>query len=114
MLGRFKNADPEAVALMLEALEENCLALRRLDVFSMPQPDIARAFIERTHGRLHHLETRVVDIHGFSPAEYHCTGLQSLILEDLPRNLRGLLRVVGPTLESIHFDEITTREMGLI
>lgn len=98
-----KGADPEAVALMLDSLERNFLALRCLDISKVSKfrPDVAKAFLKKSRGRLHHLVTHCMDVTGASPVGIYCSGLQNLVLEDSPRNLRDIVRLVGPSLKSI-------------
>lgn len=50
---------------------------------------------------LHELPESASQNLGDSPVEHYCTGLRTLVLHGTPRNIQGLLRVVGPTLNSI-------------
>lgn len=43
-----------------------------------------------------------MDVNGISPTKLYGARWRSLLLLDLPNNFCALLRVVGPTLESIH------------
>lgn len=79
-----READPEDVDSMLEAIEAKCPYLWCLDVTDIDQADLARKFIERTRGRLTHLATNAVI---FSSVGLNCTGLKKLVLRNTPLDL---------------------------
>lgn len=54
--------------------------------------------------------THSLDVTGVSPVGIYCTGLQNLVLQDTPRNLRGILRHVGFNLKSIEIKGLLSTE----
>lgn len=61
--GRIQDRDRQAIASILAAVEENCKALRRLDIRSMSchQPLLAQAFKKNVGSKLHHLVSSPVN-----------------------------------------------------
>lgn len=87
----FENADTEAVEEMLEALEANCVSIRRLDIsgLSHDQLGLARGILKNVSGRLHRLVMRDP---GISSAALHCTGLRDLVVFETKKFRRCIAR----------------------
>lgn len=84
---------------MIEALDKECTALRRLK----SRTDFYQYipfFLWATRGRVQELNLSCFeDLPAF---EIHCAGVRKLDLHSAPPSIPDLLRVVGPTLESFH------------
>lgn len=83
---------------MLRALEEDCPVLRRLDIRNIGVSPFSRAVLRARDGKL--VELAGAGEHS-ADIERYCRGLRSLVLTNVPANLRDVLRTVGPTLETI-------------
>lgn len=100
-------ADSDTLEEMLQVLEKNCVAVRRLDIDGCfmyhsihEKSDLSKIILEKTRGRLHELVAREFD----APAiEQHCSGLKVLHLQGRCDRFLDVLRVVGPTFESIQY-----------
>lgn len=97
--GKLTAADSEGMDTMLQELEQNCVALRRLDIsdFSSKKTDLSIAVLEKARGRLLELIALTKD----APAiKLHCSGLRKLVMNGKSRcSCLEVLPVVGPTLE---------------
>lgn len=115
----FAVGDRVTVRSMLKALEENCHALRRLDISRTQNGPLMRAVLKKTRGRLEELITSLMDVR---PVKRYCAGLRKLLLDAASGSINGLLRVVGPTLEEIvcleewtrtHFEQVQKYRLNL-
>lgn len=99
-------ANAEDLQPMFEAFEENCLVLRRLQLLNL-SGIVLPSMLRATRGRLYELR-----VHGEDAPEIEtcCTGLRKLQLHAKSKNILGILRVVGPTMESIDCTQLLTSE----
>lgn len=102
-----EDADMSAFQPMLQALERNCGSLRRLDIRYFNHPGLAKAVLEKTHGRLHDLVTSDMNV---TAVRRNSVGLRKLQFSKSSTHILGAFRAVGPTLESIQCCQPLTRE----
>lgn len=107
--GGLDNLLPGELVPKMAALEENCHALRELDIsricstLSGPAP---ADFLMATRGRLTDLAAGC----GYARETQQCgVGLRKISLDDIPSDFEGLLRATGPTLESFECNLICPR-----
>lgn len=105
-LGRDLQLTDVAEGSLLDSLKDECGGLRRLDIGSMHEHPFAGKVLRALAGRLRSLSA---SHHQVPAIVKSCKGLVELSLLTAPPDMRDVLRVVGPTLQSLKIHVLKRR-----